>query len=65
MPTNTQYINNEVYAIVNAVHAMATGADEVAVVDTQSFVDFGNNVLSSSDATETFLNCYLLRMFCH
>ena len=62
MPTNTQYINNEVYAIVNAVHAMATGADEVAVVDTQSFVDFGNNVLSSSDATETFLNCYLLRI---
>lgn len=62
MPTNTQYINNEVYAIVNAVHAMATGADELAVVDTQSFVDFGNNVLSSSDATETFLNCYLLRI---
>lgn len=62
MPTNTQYINNEVYAIVNAVHAMATGADEVAVVDTASFVDFGNNVLSSSDATETFLNTYLLRV---
>lgn len=62
MPTNTQYINNEVYAIVNAVHAMATGADEVAVIDTASFVDFGNNVLSSSDATETFLNTYLLRV---
>ncbi len=62
MPTNTQYINNEVYAIVNAVHAMATGADEVAVVDTASFIDFGNNVLSSSDATETFLNTYLLRV---
>ena len=62
MPTNTQYINNEVYAIVNAVNAMATGAGELAVVDTQSFVDFGNNVLSSSDATETFLNCYLLRV---
>lgn len=62
MPTNTQYINNEVYAIVNAVHAMATGADELAVVDTASFVDFGNNVLSSSDATETFLNTYLLRV---
>lgn len=62
MPTNTDYINNEVYAIVNAVHAMATGADEVAVIDTHSFVDFGNNVLSSSDATETFLNTYLLRV---
>lgn len=62
MPTSTQYINNEVYAIVNAVNAMATGADEVAVIDTASFVDFGNNVLSSSDATETFLNTYLLRV---
>lgn len=62
MPTNTQYINNEVYAIVNEVHKMATGADELAVVDTASFVDFGNNVLSSSDATETFLNTYLLRV---
>ena len=62
MPTNSQYINNEVYAIVNDVHKMATGADEVAVVDTASFVDFGNNVLSSSDATETFLNTYLLRI---
>lgn len=62
MPTNTQYINNEAYAIVNEVHKMATGKDDVAVVDTASFVDFGNNVLSSSDATETFLNTYLLRV---
>lgn len=62
MPTNTAYINNEVYAIINDVHKMATGAEEVAVVDTASFVDFGNNVLSSSDATETFLNTYLLRI---
>jgi len=62
MPTNTQYINNEAYAIVNEIHKMATGKDDVAVVDTASFVDFGNNVLSSSDATETFLNTYLLRV---
>ena len=62
MPTNTAYINNEVYAIINDVHKMATGEENVAVVDTASFVDFGNNVLSSSDATETFLNTYLLRI---
>ena len=59
---NNDYINNEVYAIVNDIHAMMTGSDEVAVVDTQSFIDFGNTILSSSDHTETFLNAYLLRV---
>ena len=59
---NNDYINNEVYSIVNAVNKMATGADEVAVIDTQSFIDYGNSVLSSSDNTEVFLNTYLLRV---
>ncbi len=62
MPTNNTLINNEAYAIVNAVQAMATGLSDVVVVDTASFVDFGNSVLSSSDATEMFLNSYLLRV---
>lgn len=60
--TNTAYINNNVYAIVNDLNKMMTGKDEVAVIDTHSFVDFGNSVLSSSDATEMFLNAYLLRI---
>lgn len=62
MPMNNAYINNEVYAIVNDVAKMMTGKEEVAVIDTQSFIDFGNSVLSSSDNTEVFLNTYLLRV---
>ncbi len=62
MATNNQYINNEVYAIINDVAKMMTGAEDVAVIDTHSFVDFGNSVLSSSDSTEMFLNAYLLRI---
>lgn len=62
MPMNNAYINNEVYSIVNDVAKMMTGKEAVAVIDTQSFIDFGNNVLSSSDNTEVFLNTYLLRV---
>lgn len=62
MPTNNTIVNNEVYAIVNDLQKMATGLADVDVVDTASFVDFGNSVLSSSDATEMFLNTYLLRV---
>ena len=60
--TNTAYINNNVYAIVNAVAAMANGSAAVTVVDTHSFVDFGNSVLSSNDATEVFTQTLLLKM---
>lgn len=60
--TNTAYINNAVYAIINDVNKMSMGKEAVDVVDTASFVDFGNTVLSSSDATETFLSTYLLRV---
>lgn len=60
--TNNVYINNEVYSIVNDVAKMMTGKEDVTVIDTHSFVDFGDSVLSSSDATEMFLNAYLLRI---
>lgn len=56
------YLNNEVYAIVNDVHAQATGSKNVAVIDTQSFVDYGNTVLSSNDNSETFMNTLILQM---
>ena len=56
------YLNNEVYAIVNDVHAQATGSKNVAVIDTQSFVDYGNSVLSSNDNSETFMNTLILQM---
>lgn len=61
-PISNNVINNRVYAIVNDVAKMATGLSDVDVIDTASFVDFGNSVLSSSDATEMFLNTYLLRV---
>lgn len=56
------YVNNEVYAIVNEVHQEATGAKAVAVIDTQSFVDYGNVVLASNDQTETFMSTLMLQM---
>lgn len=60
MALDTDYINNNVYAVVNAIHKMATGEDALSVVDTQSFVDYGNTVLSSNDHTETFMSTLML-----
>lgn len=60
--TNTAYINNNVYAIVNDIAQQATGTKAVTVVDTASFIDFGNSVLSSNDATEVFTQTLLLKM---
>lgn len=62
MPLINNYVNNEVYAIVNEVHKEATGAKAVAVIDTQSFVDYGNTVLASNDQTETFTSTLMLQM---
>ena len=62
MATSNAYINNNVYAIINDVAKMMTGKESVTVLDTHSFVDFGDSVLSSSDSTEMFLNAYLLRI---
>jgi hypothetical protein len=60
--TSTAYINNNVYAIVNAVNSQANGLSPVTVLDTASFIDFGKSVLSSNDATETFTQTLLLMM---
>lgn len=62
MPVINNYVNNEVYAIVNEVHKEATGSKAVAVIDTQSFVDYGNTVLASNDQTETFMSTLMLQM---
>lgn len=60
--TDTAYINNNVYAIVNEANRQANGLSPVTVQDTRSFVDFGNSVLSSNDATEVFTQTLLLMM---
>lgn len=60
--TDTAYINNNVYAIVNEAQKQANGAHAVTVQDTASFIDFGNSILSSNDATEVFTQTLLLMM---
>ena len=60
--TDTAYINNNVYAIVNEAQKQANGTNAVTVQDTASFIDFGNAVLSSNDATEVFTQTLLLMM---
>ena len=60
--TANAYINNNVYAIVNAVNNQANGLSPVTVLDTASFIDFGKSVLSSNDATEHFTQTLLLMM---
>lgn len=59
---DTQYINNNVYAIVNDIALQALGGKAVTVTDTASFVDLGNAVLTSNDSTEAFMSTLLLRM---
>lgn len=56
------YINNDVYQIVNAINKQANGLTPINVVDTKSFIDYGNNVLTSNDSTETFMSTLLLRL---
>lgn len=56
------YINNDVYQIVNAINKQANGLSPISVVDTKSFVDYGNNILTSNDSTETFMSTLLLRL---
>ena len=56
------YLNNDVYAVVNEAYKQMTGQQNVRVIDTQSFVDYGNIVLSSNDNSESFLNTLLLQM---
>lgn len=45
---------NQIYEIVNNVAQQMTGG-EISVVDTTTFVDFGNNVLSSDANKEAYL----------
>lgn len=57
-----EYIINDVYAVVNDIAQQATGRKDIAVTNTASFVDLGNNILNSADATEGFLNALTVRI---
>ncbi|MBQ2266692.1 MAG: hemolysin III family protein, partial [Clostridia bacterium] len=68
------FLNHDPYQIVSAfiygvsmvvLYTMSSiyhGLVPVTVQDTASFIDFGNSVLSSNDATETFTQTLLLMM---
>lgn len=56
------YIKNHVYNIVNELAEQATGRKDIAVIDTASFVDLGNNILNSADSTEGFLSALTVRI---
>ena len=62
MALENSVINNNVYLIVNDIEKQALGSINIKVVDTKSFVDFGNAVINSSDYTETFMQTLLLRI---
>ncbi len=62
MALENSVINNNVYLIVNDIEKQALGSINIKVVDTKSFIDFGNAVINSSDYTETFMQTLLLRI---
>ncbi len=62
MALENSVINNNVYLIVNDIEKQALGSININVVDTKSFIDFGNAVINSSDYTETFMQTLLLRI---
>lgn len=53
---------NQIYTILNDVVAQGVGTDAIAAVNNQNLVSLGNAVLSSSTATEGFLNALLQRI---
>lgn len=53
---------NQIYNVVNDVVKQGAALANHTVVDTQSFVSLGNDVLSSSNNTESFLNTLVQRI---
>lgn len=48
-------VNNQVFSIVNESFLQATGQKTASIIDTNSFVDAGNRILSSQDYTDKFI----------
>lgn len=51
----------DVHIVVNDLAKQVTGREDIKVVDTASFMDFGRAVLGSSDMLEGFLNALSLK----
>lgn len=52
----------QMYNIVNNVAGQVMGTNAIAVVDTNSFISLGNQILSSQTMTENFANELVLRI---
>lgn len=52
----------QIYTIVNEINSQRMGEKAIAVVDTNSFISLGNEILSSQDNTEGFLNTLVQRI---
>lgn len=53
---------NQIYSVVNDAIAQAIGEDSIASLDTKNLVSYGTTILSSSSATECFLNVLAMRI---
>jgi len=53
---------NQIYSVVNDAIAQAIGEDSIASLDTNNLVSYGSTILSSSSATECFLNVLAMRI---
>ena len=53
---------NQIYSVVNDAIAQAIGEDSITSLDTKNLVSYGTTILSSSSATECFLNVLAMRI---
>jgi hypothetical protein len=53
---------NQIYSVVNDAIAQAIGEDSISSLDTKNLVSYGTTILSSSSATECFLNVLAMRI---
>lgn len=53
---------NDIYAIVNEAAQQSLGSKAIAVIDLQTFISLGTDVLSSSTDTDSFYNALIQRV---
>lgn len=62
MATAQKYSTVQIYDIVNKVNSQMNGNSGIEVVDTNSFVALGQQILNSQELTENFTNTLALRI---
>ena len=53
----------QIYSIINNLNNQMTGALDIEVVDTSTFVSYGDAVMSSNETTEGFLNVLCMQIY--